>query len=86
MAAKTNTLTKRNYLEQLLSLTKRHLLVFINSRMRVFFTLMVPFIIFIVYIFFLRDLELMTIDPVLEEYGLSMNDAQLRQYVYTLVD
>ena len=82
MAAKTNTLTKRNYLEQLLSLTKRHLLVFINSRMRVFFTLMVPFIIFIVYIFFLRDLELMTI----KEYGLSMNDAKLRQYVYTLVD
>ncbi|HIU80360.1 MAG TPA: ABC transporter permease [Candidatus Coproplasma excrementipullorum] len=82
MAAKIKT----NYLEQLGSLTKRHLLVFINSRMRVFFTLMVPFIIFVIYIFFLRDLELMTIDPVLAEYGLSMEDEQLKHYVYTLID
>lgn len=43
---------KTNYLEQLCSLTRRHLLVFVNSRMRVFFTLMVPFIIFVIYIFF----------------------------------
>ena len=56
---------KTNYFEQLLSLTKRHLLVFVNSRIRMFFTLMVPFIIFVIYIFFLRDLELMTIEPVL---------------------
>lgn len=82
MAAKIKT----NYVEQLGSLTKRHLLVFINSRMRVFFTLMVPFIIFVIYIFFLRDLELMTIDPVLAEYGLSMEDEQLKHYVYTLID
>ena len=82
MAAKIKT----NYLEQLGSLTKRHLLVFINTRMRVFFTLMVPFIIFVIYIFFLRDLELMTIDPVLAEYGLSMEDEQLKHYVYTLID
>ena len=82
MAAKTKT----NYLEQLFSLTKRHLLVFINSRMRVFFTLMVPFIIFIIYIFFLRDLELMTIEPVLEEFSLSMSDPKLQKYVYTLID
>lgn len=79
--------TKTNYIEQLASLTKRHLLVFVNSRMRVFFTLMVPFIIFIIYIFFLRNLELMTLQPTLKEYGLDMNaDKQLQKYVYTLVD
>lgn len=77
---------KTNYFEQLLSLTKRHLLVFVNSRIRMFFTLMVPFIIFVIYIFFLRDLELMTIEPVLSQYGLSMEDAELKRYVYTLVD
>lgn len=77
---------KTNYGEQLLSLTKRHLLVFINSRMRVFFTMMVPFIIFIIYIFFLRDLELMTIEPVLAEFGLSMDDPALKHYIYTLID
>ncbi len=78
---------KRNYFEQLASLTKRHLLVFINSRMRVFFTLMVPFIIFVIYIFFLRRLELSTIEPILAEYGLSMDDdPMIKHYVYTLVD
>ena len=82
MAAKTKT----NYLEQLASLTRRHLLVFINSRMRVFFTLMVPFIIFVIYIFFLRDLELMAIEPVLAQYGMDASDPGLVKYVYTLVD
>lgn len=83
MSAKSKT----NYFEQLLNLTKRHLLVFVNSRMRVFFTLMVPFIIFVIYIFFLRRLELSTIAPILAEYGLDMNaDPKLEKYVYTLVD
>ena len=82
MAAKTKT----NYIEQLASLTRRHLLVFINSRMRVFFTLMVPFIIFVIYIFFLRDLELMAIEPVLAQYGMDASDPGLVKYVYTLVD
>ncbi len=78
--------TKQNYFEQLGSLTKRHLLVFINNRMRVFYTMMVPFIIFVIYIFFLRDLELMTIEPVLEKYGLSADDKKLMSYIYTLID
>ncbi len=82
MAAKTKT----NYAEQLASLTRRHLLVFVNSRMRVFFTLMVPFIIFVIYIFFLRDLELMTIEPVLEEFGMDSSDPELLKYIHTLVD
>lgn len=78
---------KTNYLEQLCSLTRRHLLVFVNSRMRVFFTLMVPFIIFVIYIFFLRRLELSTIAPIFEQYGLDMNsDPELQRYVYALID
>lgn len=77
---------KTNYGEQLFSLTKRHLLVFVNNRVRVFFTLMVPFIIFVIYIFFLRDLELMTIEPILAEYGLSLEDATLANYIHTLID
>ena len=78
--------TQINYAEQLGSLIKRHLLVFINNRMRVFYTMMVPFIIFVVYILFLRDLELMTVGPVLTEYGLSADDAKLMSYVHTLID
>ena len=37
-------------------LTKRHLLVFFGNKVRVMYTLLVPVIIFAVYIFFLRDL------------------------------
>lgn len=58
---------KQNYFEQLGKLTKRHLLVFFNNRMRVFFTLMVPFIVFVIYIFFLRNLELMTVKDVFSD-------------------
>jgi multidrug/hemolysin transport system permease protein len=78
--------TKINYGEQLSKLIKRHLLVFMNNRMRVFYTLMVPFIIFIIYIFFLRDLELMTITPMLSEYNLDSNDVTLNGYINTLID
>jgi multidrug/hemolysin transport system permease protein len=77
---------KINYAEQLGKLIKRHLLVFVYNRMRVFYTLMVPFIIFAIYIFFLRDLELTTITPMLTEYGLSTTDKTLGNYINTLVD
>ncbi len=61
------TATKQNYGEQLGKLIKRHLLVFFNNRMRVFFTLMVPFIVFVIYIFFLRNLELLTVKDVFRD-------------------
>ena len=48
---------------------------------------MVPFIIFVIYIFFLRRLELSTIAPIFEQYGLDMNsDPELQRYVYALID
>jgi multidrug/hemolysin transport system permease protein len=47
---------------------------------------MVPFIIFVIYIFFLRDLELSTITPMLTQYNLDSTDGVLKNYVNTLVD
>lgn len=80
------TKTKQNYFEQFRQLTKRHLLVFFNNKMRVFFTLMVPFIIFVIYILFLRDLELMSVNSVLSELEISKDDIQLKYYIDSLVD
>ena len=51
--------------ELFFQLVKRHLLVFFRNKIRMFFTLMVPFIIFVIYILFLRDLELNSVSTVL---------------------
>lgn len=80
--------------ETFLQLTKRHLLVFFRNKIRVFFTLMVPFIIFAIYIFFLRDLELSTAQNILTEIeeqeglakGALSGDSTLAKYVETIID
>lgn len=86
---------KPNYAEQFFNLTKRHLMVFFKNKLRVFFTLMVPFIIFIIYALFLRDLELTTVggilDDLAEQYGnpaikTLSTDETFMHYVRTLVD
>ncbi|MBD5632079.1 MAG: hypothetical protein HDP34_02460, partial [Clostridia bacterium] len=71
-------------------LVKRHLLVFFRNKIRMFFTLMVPFIIFVIYILFLRDLELNSVSSVLasseEEIKALASDAVFMKKVETLVD
>ncbi len=66
-------------------LTKRHLLVFFGNKVRVMYTLLVPVIIFVVYIFFLRDLEMLTIQNELIKMGI-IDDATMWHYCETLVD
>lgn len=51
----------------LANLTKRHFLVFFKNKMRVFYTLMVPLILLLVYVFFLRELELTLTRDTLKE-------------------
>ncbi len=84
---------KQNYFEQLGKLTKRHLLVFFNNRMRVFFTLMVPFIVFVIYIFFLRNLELLTVKDVFSDSTIDelknfdpSGNTQVNKYVGAILD
>ncbi len=72
-------------------LTRRHLLVFFRNKVRVFFTLMVPFIIFAIYIFFLRDLEMSTVKSILSsidsENGTDLlGDKELGKLIGALVD
>lgn len=66
-------------------LTKRHLLVFFGNKVRVMYTLLVPVIIFVVYIFFLRDLEMLTIQNELIKMGIA-EDVTMWHYCQTLVD
>lgn len=85
----------KKYISLFFQLTKRHLLVFFRNKIRMFFTLMVPFIIFVVYILFLRDLELNSIKTVLSDLSKSQNDpaiealagnTEFMHRVQTLVD
>ena len=83
--------SKTNYWNMFIQLTRRHLLVFFRNKVRVFFTLMVPFIIFAIYILFLRDLELNTAHSVLieleEELGASFTgDETLLRHIGTVID
>ena len=66
-------------------LTRRHLLVFFKNKVRVMYTLLVPVIIFVVYIFFLRGLEIEMVKDFLPEYGLS-ETPELMRYIGALVD
>ena len=75
---------KTRYFHIFLQLTRRHLLVFFRNKIRMFYTLMVPVIIFLVYIFFLRRMELSMIAANLPE-GVTMT-GELYSYLRTLVD
>lgn len=59
-------------------LTKRHLLVFFKNKIRLLYTVLVPVIIFVVYLLFLRGLELDGIKSALIQMGLESNDPEMR--------
>ena len=82
---------KMHYAEIFFTLTKRHLMVFYKNKVRLMYTLLVPVIIFVVYLLFLRGLELSMVQNTLSDpsWGLSaeiINDVQLHKYIETLVD
>lgn len=77
--------SNQKYGEIFFQLTRRHLLVFFRNKIRVFYTLMVPVIIFIVYIFFLRNLELSTVDGILADLEIKRTD-ELSKYINTMID
>ena len=56
MAAKTKGAGSSVFFQ----LTRRHFIVFFKNKISVLYTLLVPIIIFVVYIFFLRSMEMMT--------------------------
>lgn len=83
---------KTNYLAIFFALTKRHLMVFFKNKVRLMYTLLVPVIIFAVYLLFLRDLELSMVTNTLNDYNLtrqSIGEEQfsaLWKHIGTLID
>ncbi len=83
---------KTQYFTIFLSLTKRHLMVFFKNKVRLMYTLLVPVLIFVVYLLFLRGLELSMVTNTLNDYGVTEaavgaeNYAALWKNICTLVD
>ncbi len=78
---------KKRYANIFFELTKRHLLVFFSNKIRVLYTLLVPVIIFVVYILFLRDMELLTVQNEILRLGVDADlQAGILDYCETLVD
>ncbi len=82
---------KTRYFDIFMQLTKRHLMVFFKNKVRLMYTLLVPVIIFAVYLLFLRGLELSMVQNILSDPSLGLDaavisDPQLSRYIETLVD
>lgn len=68
------------------TLTKRHLKMIFSDKIRMFYTLMVPVIILLVYILFLRDMELNAIENELLKLGMDTTNKALLKHITTIVD
>ena len=85
---------KTRYIDIFFQLTKRHLMVFFKNKVRLMYTLLVPVIIFAVYLLFLRDLELGMVANILSEETINITAAtvgkanfdELNRLIGTLVD
>lgn len=81
-----------NYLDIFLHLTKRHMLVLFRNKIRMFFTVMAPLIIFAVYILFLRNLELESVQSAINQIntelklGTPITYAEHQKAIETVVD
>lgn len=89
----TTTKPKKRYADIFFQLTRRHLAVFFSNKIRLMYTLLVPVIIFVVYVIFLRDMELSTVRSTVadmfEAGTLSMplhKDATFMKHCEALVD
>ena len=83
--------TKTRNFDIFYNLVKRHLLVFLNNKIRLFYTLLVPIIILAVYVLFLRELEITSVqsalEPYFKEYGaLNIHKEEFMKNIMVLVD
>ena len=77
---------KKRNLNIFFTLTKRHLKMIFSNKIRMFYTLMVPIIILVIYIIFLRDMELTAIENELLKRGIDTNNKELMSHISTVVD
>ena len=87
MTSNTSSITmKKRNLNIFLTLTKRHLKMILSNKIRMFYTLMVPIIILVIYIIFLRDMELNAVKVELLNRGIDTNNAELMKHICLVVD
>ena len=81
---------KTNVVDIFFQLTRRHLLVLFRNKLRVFFTVMAPIIIFAVYILFLRNMELGTVESAILQLnldkGYNLNYSEIEKPIKCIVD
>lgn len=85
MAAKTKGAGSSVFFQ----LVRRHFIVFFKNKIQVLYTLLVPIIIFVVYIFFLRSMEMMTVENTLLSLDTPIkfsDHPELENYIGTVVD
>lgn len=85
MNANITPIKKRN-LNIFLTLTKRHLKMIFSNKIRMFYTLMVPIIILVIYIIFLRDMELNAVKIELLRRGINTDNKELMYHISMVVD
>ena len=74
-------------LNMFFQLTKRHLIVFFRSKITVLYTLIVPVIVLIIYILFLRELEFSSVRAILQDLNISTNDnPELIKHLGAVID
>lgn len=74
-------------LNMFFQLTKRHLIVFFRSKITVLYTLIVPIIVLIIYILFLRELEFSSVRTILQDLNISTNDnPELIKHLGAVID
>ncbi len=86
MQNNTSVSTKKRNFNIFFTLTKRHLKMIFSNKIRMFYTLMVPIIILVIYIIFLRDMELNAVKVTLFDKGVNTNNAELMRHISLVVD
>ena len=68
------------------SLVSRHLKVLLTNAIRLFYTLLVPVVLLVVYFIFLRGLEVSTVENELLRIGVNTSDNQVIPLINTVID
>lgn len=84
--AKAVDANKARNFHVLMMLTKRHLKMIFANHIRMMYTLMVPIVILVVYILFLRDMEIMAVENALYGEGIQTMDEGLMGQVRSIID
>lgn len=79
-------MTAVNSWTSFVNLTQRNFKIFFKNKIQLFYTLLVPIILIIIYILFLRSMELNMVVDILKKSGAPTDDPTLNKYLGALMD